>query len=345
LLYRQLLNPARNGMPAETTAPFIKMMSQSTSQRSTLIPDNSLYYLDTTVDTATQKAAGAVNLSVFEPGKSYHVFTIFSKPTSKVTFQIFIGKGLSESYIMNNVVAEVGDAGSGQMSFSPLGFWPTGWSTLTPGVPDYNATTGILTVPLDLSAKAGSGFAAAYNASIQGRCQPTSFCSWNSMASQCQCNTAALSMPNNPFNYLLGDCQADNSNICSYATKDIDYPDDPDPTRNPGRTKGAAFGFRLTLPAACEGTDQNCFATRPTQAERDALRPPPSCFPSDMASGWNVPFVPTTGTLAGDCTYNSAPPSPMFCTNPAPAPVPMSLNDYFQETRPHPVALAEARKK
>ncbi len=84
------------------------------------------------------------------------------------------------------------------MSFSLLGSWPTGWSTITPGVPDYKLTTEILTVPLDLSAAAGSGFAAAYNGSIQGRCQPTSFCSWN--GSTCTCNTMALSMPNNPFN-------------------------------------------------------------------------------------------------------------------------------------------------
>ena len=334
LLYRQLLNTG------ETTAPFIKMMSQDTGQRSTLAPNNGVYYLDTTVDTATQRAAGAVYLSVFEPGKKYHVFTIFAKPTSSVSFQVFIGKGLSQSYIMQNVTAEYGNAAAGQMSFTPLGSWPTGWSAVTPGVPDYNPTTGILSVILNYSAAAGSGFASAYTNSIPGRCQPTSFCSWNGSA--CVCNSSALSMPNNPLNYLLADCMADNSNICSYATKDIDYPDDPN---DAGKTKGAAYGFQFILPAACSGTDQNCFSTQPTQAARNALRPPPSCFPSNMAAGWNVTFVPTTGTLAGDCTYNNTPPSPMFCTNPPPTPVPMGLNDYFRDARPQPVALAKATRK
>ena len=88
----------------------------------------------------------------------------------------------------------------------------------------------------------------------------------------------------------------------------------------------------------------NCFSTQPTQAARDALRPQPSCFPSNMASGWNGNFEPTMGTIAGDCTYNSSPPSPMFCPTATPTPA-MSLNDYYRETRPQRVALANEAKK
>jgi hypothetical protein len=334
LLYRQLLNPG------ETAAPFIKMMSQDTGQRSTLVPNNGIYYLDTTVDTATQRMAGAVNLSVFEPGKTYHVFTLFAKPSSLETFQVFIGKGLSNDYISKNVLAEVGNAAAGQMSFTAMMSWPSGWHPpgAPAGQPDYDATSGILTVTLDLSPAGGSGFADAYDASIPGRCQPTSFCSWNGSA--CVCNETALSMPNNPLNYLLADCKADNSNICSYATKDIDYPDDP---TDPGKTRGAAYGFRFTLPPAClEGSDQNCFSTQPTQPARDALRPAASCFPADPLT-WDVSFATTME--AGDCNYANLPPSPMFCNNPAPTPtpVPMSLND--SATRPQRVALAAGGKK
>src|SRR5208283_4114655 len=119
LLYRQLLTPG------ETTPTFIKMMSQDTGQRSTLAPNNGVYYLDTTVDENTQRAAGAVNLSVFEPGKTYHVFTLFAKPSSLETFQVFIGKGLSNDYISKNVLAEVGNAAAGQMSFTAMMSWPS----------------------------------------------------------------------------------------------------------------------------------------------------------------------------------------------------------------------------
>ena len=187
LLYRQLLNPG------ETAAPFIKMMSQDTGQRSTLVPNNGIYYLDTTVDTATQRMAGAVNLSVFEPGKTYHVFTLFASPSSLETFQVFIGKGLSHDYISKNVLAEVGNAAAGQMSFTAMMSWPSGWHPpgAPAGQPDYDATSGILTVTLDLSPAGGSGFADAYDTSIPGRCQPTSFCSWNGSA--CVCNETALS--------------------------------------------------------------------------------------------------------------------------------------------------------
>jgi hypothetical protein len=311
LLYRQLINQG------ESKAPFIKMLSQATGQRSTLVPNNGIYYIDTTVDAGTQRKT-ATSLSVFEPNqggdnplKRYHVFLLFAKPTSKETFQLFIGKGLSDAFITANVIAEKGDAAKGQMSFTPLAAWPSGWGSK--GKPDYDPSTGILTVTMDLGAMGGSNFPTDYTNSIPGRCQPKSMCSWNATTTKCECNIPATG---SPLSYLHDECVADNSAICSWAVKDIDYPDD-DVVSDPGRTKGAAYGFSFTMPGPCaDGNDQNCFSTQPTQAARDALRPQPSCFPQDVASGWNKPFDPTTGTLAGDCTYNHTPPSPTFCTNP-----------------------------
>jgi hypothetical protein len=75
-LYRQLLNTG------ETAAPFIRMASQATGQRETMNPNNSIYYIDTTVDQATQTKS-AINFNVFQANKKYHVFVLFAKTTTK----------------------------------------------------------------------------------------------------------------------------------------------------------------------------------------------------------------------------------------------------------------------
>ncbi len=127
-LYRQYLNPG------EATAPFIRMSSQATGQRETMAPNNGLFYIDTTVDQGTQGQAGNL-YSVFQKDKKYHVFLLFAKPGppitttagTKETYQLFVGKGLDTTTLLNSVVAEKANVSTAAASFTTFA-WPTGWT-------------------------------------------------------------------------------------------------------------------------------------------------------------------------------------------------------------------------
>jgi hypothetical protein len=327
-LYRQYLNPG------ETTAPFIRLSSQATGQRETMAPNNGLFYIDTTVDKGTQTTQGS-EISVFQADKKYHVFLLFAKPgppsttttATKETYQIFVGKGLDTTTLLNSVTAEKATVSSAAASFTTFA-WPTGWiKTYQPTDTGMPATGGgILTVTVDLSAAGGSGFATDYNNSIynpsnptETRCQPSTMCAWNTTNSDCECNIS--SNPSDPLGlfYLYNDCQGKTdtsgpstgpASFCKWAISDVDYPD------------AGAYGFSFTLGST--------FATVPTQAGRDALRPAPSCFPKTQMipnpmpppptllvnSPWNIPFVAASAALAQGCFYTNTPPSPKFCTTP-----------------------------
>lgn len=122
-------------------------------------------------------------------------------------------------------------------------------------------------------------FTTDYNDSISGRCQPVSMCEWNKDNKQCECNAASKS-------YLPDDCKHNLTGICSWAVKDIDYPDND------------AYGFSFTLPSEFD------YAMTPT------LPPKVACFPKN--DKWNVSFNTVTPDVAGDCKYKE-PPSPEFC--------------------------------
>jgi len=297
-MYRQLLN---NG---ETTAPFIRLASQATGQRETMNPNNGVYYIDTTVDRGTQTSTGN-KFSIFEKNKTYHVFLLFGKDTTKETYQIFVGKGLDKTTVENSVNFEKVDVSSAAAKFNVQPAFPIGWTkSYQPNDdPTTNKGGGILTVTVNLSAMAGSGYQDDVNKSIfnplntsQTRCQPSTMCAWNTTNSDCECNIS--DNKNDPLGlfYLRDDCMKDNGTaFCKWAVSDIDYPD------------AGAYGFSFTL--------GDSFATAATQPARDALRPDPSCFPKTDPL-WNLPFNPASSDVAGPagmCFYASGPPSPMFC--------------------------------
>lgn len=239
------------------------MMGQSISQRSSLTANNGTYYIDTTVGLAKQQASvGAGNsVNVFEAGKTYYVFLLFAKPTTKQTYRMFVGKdpSFSATTAVSKVRASV-DAPPVQFSG---GAWPTGWQR------SYDPTTGLLTVSMDMSIPE---FQTAYAGSGAERCRPFSFCAWSAGAGKCQC---ALS-PSDP---LYGECTEKNARgddaICSWAVKDFDCP------------SGGCFGFAVTLSAA--------FATDPAVNPR----PAETCFPNNAT--WNVDFAPAASGLSGAC--------------------------------------------
>jgi hypothetical protein len=319
-LYRQYLNKG------ETTAPFIRMAASATGQRETMAANNGLYYIDTTVDEGTQRQRGNL-FSVFQANKKYHVFLLFARPgppttptipATKETYQIYVGKGLDTTTFLNSVTAEKANVSSAAATFTTFP-WPAGWTKtyqpLDTGSPPTGG--GILTVTVDLSAAGGSGFPTDYTNSIynpsnptETRCQPSTMCAWNTTNSDCECNISSSSTDPLAQFYLRNDCLQGNPDgtgpgtaFCKWAISDVDYPD------------AGAYGFSFT--------PGSTFATAPTQAERDALRPPPSCFPQTPGpppTGWSLPFTAASSSVAGDCFYNHTPPSPKFCTTPAETP-------------------------
>ena len=70
------------------------MAGQDTFQRSTLATNNGVYYMDTTIGADAQvKAQPARNLlNVFMPDNVYYSFVLYAKPTTKQTYQIYVGK-------------------------------------------------------------------------------------------------------------------------------------------------------------------------------------------------------------------------------------------------------------
>ncbi|MGA7645128.1 MAG: hypothetical protein WBW01_01345, partial [Terriglobales bacterium] len=281
--------------PGETTAPLpIKMSSQATGQRETMIPDNGLYYIDTTVPKDTQSKFGT-DVSVFQSDKTYHVFLLFAKPATTETFQLYVGPGFNTATLQ----AETANLNTGAITFTllpgvgdnPAGTLPSSWTTC------YDTTSGVLTVQMNMNF---SAFVTDYNGSAQSYCQPSSMCSWSGSA--CQCNITDTT------NYLYKDCQADNSAICSASVQEVDYP----------ATNGA-YGFRFTLPSGFtkslppkpnpQPTLAGCFP----QTQTNPAPPPPT-----VPSPWNLAFTPASAALAGSCFYSSTPPPPAFCTTPKP---------------------------
>jgi hypothetical protein len=275
-LYRQYLNPG------ETTPPGpIKMSSQGTGQRETMIPNNGLYYIDTTVPINSQKQFGS-DVSVFESNKTYHVFLLFAKPklatteATTETFKLYVGHDFQESTLK----AETANLNTGAATFNLLGdgTLPSTWTHC------YDSSKGILTVQMNMNFDA---FIEDYNDSAWSFCQPSSMCSWKNSA--CRCNIT------DPNNYLYEDCQADDSAICKWSVKDTDYP-----------SKGA-YGFRFTLPSGF------------TRSLPPKPNPQPlltGCF--SEKSAWNLRFTPASSAVARSCYYDDSTPEPKFCTKPEP---------------------------
>lgn len=261
-LYRQQLTGSE--MKAGVSRA-IRMMGQAVSQRSSLTANNGVYYIDTTVGLKRQRAVvgpppgGHVN--VFRAGQTYYVFLLFAKPTTKQTYELYVGR--DPDFSPDTAVSMVrADVRAAPFTFTRAA-WPAAWQRL------YDPKTGLLTVSLDMSI---ADFGAAYAASGKGTCRPFSFCGWNEGANKCQC---ALK-PSDP---LFGECTQKNAAgddaICSWAVQDFHCP------------SGGCFGFEVTLSKE--------FATDPSPDPR----PDAACFPNDAR--WNVSFQRAPADIAGAC--------------------------------------------
>lgn len=207
-LYRQYL------LPDETKAPMIRMAGQATAQRSSLTVNNGRYYVDTTQSSAQQSQIGAGQHSTFQAGATYYTMFLFAKPTTKQTYQYYVGPAFD---VTTDVFMARADTGPVPVAFTKQASWP--WDA-----PRYDPATGILTVTVDMSR---GDFAVNYKAAQKGKCAPAGFCSLDPSTNQC---ASALK----PGDALYAESAA----VCSrWPAKDVDCP------------SGGCYAIGVTLPS------------------------------------------------------------------------------------------------
>ncbi|MBP7231854.1 MAG: G8 domain-containing protein [Syntrophaceae bacterium] len=238
-IYRQLL---KGGNPEEKVGPaqMARMMGGGISQRSLMIYNNGVYYIDTSI----------ADSNLFEAGKKYDFFLIYAKDTSRVTFQIYVGdgfkyesdpKGLDIKLIRVNTkkqeipgVNPKYDPGKyrGGIDAVTSEDWPAAWTK------DYK--NGILTVTMDMT---GSLFKQDFEDSREENCRPPSFCKWDGEKKQCKYNDAADSRNPSPYK------GPDGNDICAWAVKAPECP------------SGGCYGFQIKMPSGFDR--KNAIGKRP----------------------------------------------------------------------------------
>jgi hypothetical protein len=221
-LYRQYMTARekQNGARQDDGSDrSIRLMAMAIWQRGNLTANKGLYYVDTTVGLARQ-TMGVLqtppDTNVFQPGQTYYLFLLYAKPSTRQTYQLYVGKdpAFDPTASVSLVRASI--------EVAPLGFdqgaWPLEWTRA------YDPETGILSVTMTMAP-----FAAEFASARADNCQPPSFCTWN--GSKCVCALDA----SDP---LHADCIADDSAICDYAGYSVDCPE------------GGCLGFSVTLPAS-----------------------------------------------------------------------------------------------
>jgi hypothetical protein len=270
-MYRQGLLKNEN-----TTGP-IRLAGQNTYNRSTLTPNNGIFYIDTTASDATQKKwSVATDENVFQANTDYYLFMLFAKAKSAQTYQVYVGTPFDPN---KDVWATRADIRTGPVTFSPPNYvaWPLGWGR------SYNSATGVLTVTMNMGFP---DFATAYNNTFKENCQPSSFCTWTdgrSGGGTCGCNTTG------PFANECADRNKAGENVCAWSQKDVDCP------------SGGCYGFG--------------FKTGSTFVYDPPVNPRPkqACFPKDAI--WNVNYVPAPGGIAQNCPDPKNPVLINFCSN------------------------------
>jgi hypothetical protein len=211
-----------NTQPQRCRWPFIRMAGFNFGQRESLVINNGLYYVDTTVSLETQQqeafydAQQPRQLNVFEPGKTYYMFFVYAKESTVQTFQIYVGS----SFLASSVQPQKVDISTSDLRFSPA-----------PGEiwlkkVDFDQARGILTVTVDFT-----GFGKLAPTAENGLCKPEMFCrpDGSSCGSALTRNDSRVAV--NP-GFL-----AESDAICrNWAMKSLDCPED------------GCRGFSLTLP-------------------------------------------------------------------------------------------------
>jgi len=243
-LYREFQTKSENGGPPR----FMMMMGAAIAQRNTLTVNHGNYYIDATVSLADQDTAVAplrphqtpppvkayTNYTGFEAGQKYYTFLLYAKPTTKQTYQIFIGTGLDKTVIESpsdtTVSAAQVNKAQTPFSFTDLS-WPGTWTKT------YDPPSGIVSVTMDFSDTAIKSTPAT-------QCQPVNFCTGN--GNSCKCKLTTSDPTHTPS--IKAQCDA----ACgTWAVKDVDCPD------------AGCYGFSVTLPQAFQDTIANAKVPNP----------------------------------------------------------------------------------
>jgi len=304
-LYRQYLNPD------ETQAPFIRMAGQSTYQRSSMTPNNGLYFIETRLSHHRQEIDPALpalappalrSFNTFLKDQKYHVFLVYAKGTTTQTYQLYVGNGFNPDKDLTGTRVDIS---SSPYVTNPIKLADADW------LKNVSFANGVLSVTINLSGHASELDPTSPSA---GLCKPSSFCAVlqptstpspsagvmrnaksipSNAGGTCGCNASAVDYPliNTDPNFL-SECNA----VCgSWAIKDLDCP--PVVTDQGKYVSGGCFGFTVKLADDFVYSD-----VQPTALPTPAAQP--TCFPKSV---FNVPFATPTPSLAGDCAYTTVP--------------------------------------
>jgi hypothetical protein len=281
-LRRQDLTKGDGGDPKT-----IRMMGQSTGQRSSLTVNRGTYYLDTTASRDKQlkntrlntntglfeecavpsPADKECNINVFQPGDTYYLFLIYAKEDTEQTYQFYVGPGTKsdprEDVVLKLVKANIGP--------NPIDFVSGGDFDLPAGRAKWvnnDPSKGI--VEVTLKATDLPGFATNLAAAREKDCQPKTFCAWESSTNSCKrCTSFNTDTSSTDFGKCL---TFDGDEICRWASIDPHCPE------------GGCLGLKFTLPSGKFSTDKAIAppAAKPLTCYVDTAKTTPSPFKVDF---------------------------------------------------------------
>ena len=215
------------------------------------------------------------NPNVFVASQSYYIYVLYSKPSLHQTYSLYIGTGLSQAAAFATVTTGIVTPWDGL----PITFAAGTFN----GSPDwiqsktYNATTGVLSVTMDLGEQTS-----VFSAAQADSCQPASYCSVHSDGS-CGCKPG--SSCTGRFRLLLGN-------------KEIDCP------------SAGCFGFSVTLPS----TFQTATAAQPIPPPAPVLFRYPAAAILTSAPETSSSTTSPNPSPASSVTTQRHPPQPCIRT-------------------------------
>ena len=309
--YRLEYDKTTNTMtPGKCDFPFIRMAGMNEWQRSSLTANGAIYYIDTTTSKQTQEETPALgtpgdqfqnyveckyrtnppentrpceqrSVNVFQPKQTYYVLFLFVKPTTKQTYQIYVGSDFNLTNDLSGI--RVTDA-SLAFKTEPWAL-PQAWrdsAKMISSVPD--GPEDVLQITVDFSALNGTPQLNPKKLPADQICMPKSFCTGD--GASCHC---ALSTDKEPWLALdptiLNSC---NDACSNWATNDLDYP------------ASGILGFAFTLPGDFKAKDQY---ERPQPEQAPLYTGEKDPDGKDTPTPWNVPFKPASAALAGTCFH------------------------------------------
>ena len=275
-IYRQYLNDEEKVGEQQG----IRMLGAELYQRSTMIANKGKYYIDTAVSASKQQSAAFRN--EFKANQKYNFFLIYAKPTTRVTFQMYVGDNNTVTFDaetdleMVRVGIKRDDPAKVLVEHDSAQFitpdvWPKGWSRT------YKPSTGILEVTMDLTL---TKFETDFKESEADSCGPPSFCEWK--GDRCGC----ADYPDSKKNPLMFPCE---DSICEWSSLRSECP------------KNGCFGFQVKFPPGFVADDSTMPGSNVSYKPLHRPDPEPS-FPLD----WHVTWQKASQDLSWDDSFSKS---------------------------------------